>query len=169
MDSKCGSSTEKAKCPEKCRAELKCGHVCPLRCHRKKEHSSIKCIQSCNRTCPEGHSCPRKCHEICGDCSTKIEKLLPCGHAVYISVISGLNCYDMFFYYFRKKSSAAWTHKMCIATSKSKKPCPTASTLLKLNAVNPQRNLSVENRARNCCAVTGIRVPRFALNPADLV
>ncbi len=82
MDLPCGASVSEAVCPEMCGMTLDCGHICPLPCHKKIPHDKIRCQQPCQRVCSDEHGCEKKCFEDCGNCLTKMKKLLPCGHEV---------------------------------------------------------------------------------------
>ncbi len=84
MDLLCGASVSEAVCPEICGMTLDCGHICPLPCHKRSSHDTIQCKQPCQRLCSDQHGCEKKCFEDCGNCLTKMTKLLPCGHEVKI-------------------------------------------------------------------------------------
>ena len=69
-------------CLRPCAEPLKCGHVCPYKCHSDDEgHRAVLCSQSCLRLCPQGHPCNKLCSEPCGNCRHPVLNVsLPCGH-----------------------------------------------------------------------------------------
>ncbi|KAH9931167.1 P-loop containing nucleoside triphosphate hydrolase protein [Epithele typhae] len=69
-------------CLQKCDTKLKCGHLCPYKCHSDDpRHVTISCAQRCTRLCPRGHPCLKQCADDCGECRTTITNVeLPCGH-----------------------------------------------------------------------------------------
>jgi hypothetical protein len=42
-------------CDLPCVVKLKCGHVCPLKCHPGDDHVSVLCAVQHNHTCQKGH------------------------------------------------------------------------------------------------------------------
>ncbi|TDL21593.1 hypothetical protein BD410DRAFT_297523 [Rickenella mellea] len=71
-------------CLRPCDVKLKCGHLCPYKCHSDDEHHiAVRCSQSCVRLCPRGHPCNKECAEDCGKCMHPIRSVqLPCGHTL---------------------------------------------------------------------------------------
>ncbi|CAL1707171.1 unnamed protein product [Somion occarium] len=69
-------------CLRQCDARLKCGHLCPYKCHSDDpKHSAVVCDQRCTRLCPRGHPCTKSCADECGKCNTRVSNVeLPCGH-----------------------------------------------------------------------------------------
>lgn len=69
-------------CLQSCDTRLKCGHVCPSKCHPDDpNHIGVQCIQKCSKVCSRHHPCQRDCYQECGKCRYQIpEVLLPCGH-----------------------------------------------------------------------------------------
>ncbi|CAG8719623.1 4995_t:CDS:10, partial [Gigaspora margarita] len=70
-------------CFEPCRQQLKCGHICPYKCHSyDMQHIGVRCQKDCTRLHPDcQHPCNKICGEDCGDCSWPIGNItLPCGH-----------------------------------------------------------------------------------------
>ncbi|OCH91424.1 P-loop containing nucleoside triphosphate hydrolase protein [Obba rivulosa] len=70
-------------CLRQCDSRLKCGHLCPYKCHSDDpNHLSVACMQRCTRLCVRGHPCNKQCVEQCGNCKTRVRNVeLPCGHA----------------------------------------------------------------------------------------
>nr|XP_006812407.1 PREDICTED: NFX1-type zinc finger-containing protein 1-like [Saccoglossus kowalevskii] len=76
-------SAPEGGCMKPCEARLKCGHVCVLTCHpADPEHKIYKCRKPCVRKiCDQKHPCLKPCFEECGNCMTKIPKIIPrCDH-----------------------------------------------------------------------------------------
>ncbi|KAF5326320.1 hypothetical protein D9611_000022 [Ephemerocybe angulata] len=69
-------------CFQSCNARLKCGHVCPYKCHPDDpNHIGVLCSQKCSRVCPRQHPCRLECSQDCGKCMNRIPNVrLPCGH-----------------------------------------------------------------------------------------
>ncbi|KAF0547345.1 P-loop containing nucleoside triphosphate hydrolase protein [Gigaspora margarita] len=70
-------------CFEPCRQQLKCGHICPSKCHSyDMQHIGVRCQKACTRLHPDcQHPCNKICGEDCGDCPWPIGNItLPCGH-----------------------------------------------------------------------------------------
>ncbi|KIL62527.1 hypothetical protein M378DRAFT_128690 [Amanita muscaria Koide BX008] len=69
-------------CLEPCGYRLKCGHVCPYKCHPDDlNHIAVVCSQPCRRLCARNHPCSRQCSQECGQCNHPIPNVeLPCGH-----------------------------------------------------------------------------------------
>ncbi|EIN11698.1 P-loop containing nucleoside triphosphate hydrolase protein [Punctularia strigosozonata HHB-11173 SS5] len=69
-------------CLRACATRLKCGHLCPYKCHADDPgHIAVICNQQCTRLCPRGHPCRGLCADPCGDCHFPIKDVtLPCGH-----------------------------------------------------------------------------------------
>ncbi|RPD78076.1 hypothetical protein L226DRAFT_610074 [Lentinus tigrinus ALCF2SS1-7] len=69
-------------CLLQCDTRLKCGHLCPYKCHSDDpRHVSVSCVQRCTRLCPYGHPCTKQCAEPCGQCYIEVADVpLPCGH-----------------------------------------------------------------------------------------
>lgn len=78
-------------CLKPCGSRLKCGHACEKVCHPyDPEHKKYQCMKKCERIpCLKklpGHTCRKKCFQDCGECKTKVEKLVPtCGHKQKVS------------------------------------------------------------------------------------
>ncbi|KAF8128159.1 hypothetical protein EV363DRAFT_1585143 [Boletus edulis] len=74
-------------CMEQCDTLLKCGHLCPFKCHcDDPNHVAVICTQLCRRLCHRDHPCKKECHTPCGDCLFPVPNVeLPCGH-VKVSV-----------------------------------------------------------------------------------
>jgi hypothetical protein len=55
-----------------CNAVLRCGHLCPRRCHAyDREHVAVRCEELVQDRCEEGHLVLRRCcdeHAVCGTC-----------------------------------------------------------------------------------------------------
>ena len=85
----CGMPLNGVKCVERCEMLLDCNHICNLPCHKESSHKDKLCLQPCRRSpCLENHPCPKRCHEPCGNCLQEVEKKLPCGHQVRVTVFS---------------------------------------------------------------------------------
>ncbi|EJF65241.1 P-loop containing nucleoside triphosphate hydrolase protein [Dichomitus squalens LYAD-421 SS1] len=71
-------------CLLQCDTRLKCGHLCPYKCHSDDpRHVSVSCVQRCTRICPRQHPCTKQCAEPCGECRAEITNVqLPCGHTI---------------------------------------------------------------------------------------
>ncbi|KAI0369710.1 P-loop containing nucleoside triphosphate hydrolase protein [Pilatotrama ljubarskyi] len=69
-------------CLLQCDTRLKCGHLCPYKCHSDDpRHVTVTCEQRCTRLCPRAHPCTKACAEPCGQCVTEVAQVeLPCGH-----------------------------------------------------------------------------------------
>ncbi|KAI9460073.1 hypothetical protein HD554DRAFT_1598622 [Boletus coccyginus] len=69
-------------CMEQCDMLLKCGHLCPFKCHcDDPNHIAVMCTKPCRRLCPRDHPCRKDCHTPCGDCQFPVRNVqLPCGH-----------------------------------------------------------------------------------------
>ncbi|KAL4078405.1 hypothetical protein V8B97DRAFT_1937181 [Scleroderma yunnanense] len=69
-------------CLEACNAYLKCGHICPFKCHADDpSHVSVVCDKPCRRLCHRDHPCSKACNTPCGDCMFPVPNIhLPCGH-----------------------------------------------------------------------------------------
>ncbi|KAF8070666.1 hypothetical protein FPV67DRAFT_1488261 [Lyophyllum atratum] len=67
-------------CLRSCEARLKCGHVCPYKCHPDDPgHVAVTCLQSCRRICNRRHPCKKECAVPCGDCTFEVPEVeLPC-------------------------------------------------------------------------------------------
>ncbi|XP_055959515.1 NFX1-type zinc finger-containing protein 1-like [Patella vulgata] len=74
-------------CQKLCNARLDCGHSCVMSCHPLDlEHEEYQCHKPCPKTCSSNHPCKRKCYQDCGDCTTRVTKLIPrCGHFEKVS------------------------------------------------------------------------------------
>ena len=84
----CGMPLNGVKCVERCEMLLDCNHICNLPCHKESSHKDKLCLQPCRRSpCLENHPCPKRCHEPCGNCLQEVEKKLPCGHQVRLTVV----------------------------------------------------------------------------------
>ncbi|KAK2464284.1 hypothetical protein APHAL10511_003741 [Amanita phalloides] len=79
-------------CLRPCEYRLKCGHVCPYKCHPDDTHHvAVVCSQPCRRLCIRGHPCSKQCSVECGQCLHPIPHVeLPCGH-----VADSVPCYMM--------------------------------------------------------------------------
>ncbi|EMD37515.1 hypothetical protein CERSUDRAFT_114154 [Gelatoporia subvermispora B] len=79
-------------CLRQCDSRLKCGHLCPYKCHSDDpNHLAVACMQRCTRLCPRGHPCNRQCVDPCGKCHTRVRSVsLPCGH-----VAAEVFCYQL--------------------------------------------------------------------------
>ncbi|PCH43420.1 nucleoside triphosphate hydrolase protein [Wolfiporia cocos MD-104 SS10] len=71
-------------CLRQCDTRLKCGHLCPYKCHSDDpNHLAVGCIQRCTRLCVRGHPCTKQCADPCGRCTIRVENVeLPCGHTI---------------------------------------------------------------------------------------
>ncbi|KAI6040315.1 hypothetical protein EDC04DRAFT_3140449 [Pisolithus marmoratus] len=69
-------------CLEPCDTHLKCGHLCPFKCHPDdSNHVSVVCDRPCRRLCHRDHPCRKVCSAPCGNCNFPIPNVrLPCGH-----------------------------------------------------------------------------------------
>ncbi|KAI6119903.1 hypothetical protein EDD16DRAFT_1579433 [Pisolithus croceorrhizus] len=69
-------------CLEPCNTHLKCGHLCPFKCHPDdSNHMSVVCDRPCRRLCHRDHPCRKVCSAPCGDCNFPVPNVhLPCGH-----------------------------------------------------------------------------------------
>lgn len=69
-------------CLEPCNTHLKCGHLCPFKCHPDdSNHMSAVCDRPCRRLCHRDHPCRKVCSAPCGDCNFPVPNIhLPCGH-----------------------------------------------------------------------------------------
>ncbi|KAI6157793.1 hypothetical protein BKA82DRAFT_4061548 [Pisolithus tinctorius] len=69
-------------CLEPCDRHLKCGHLCPFKCHPDdSNHVSVICDRPCRRLCHRDHPCRKVCSAPCGDCNFPVPNVrLPCGH-----------------------------------------------------------------------------------------
>ncbi|KAI6041108.1 hypothetical protein EDC04DRAFT_2566184 [Pisolithus marmoratus] len=69
-------------CLEPCDAHLKCGHLCPFKCHPDdSNHVSVVCDKPCRRLCHRDHPCRKVCSAPCGNCNFPVLNIrLPCGH-----------------------------------------------------------------------------------------
>lgn len=69
-------------CLEPCNTHLKCGHLCPFKCHPDdSNHMSVVCDRPCRRLCHRDHPCRKVCSAPCGDCNFPVPNIrLPCGH-----------------------------------------------------------------------------------------
>ncbi|KAF8629392.1 hypothetical protein AX15_003447 [Amanita polypyramis BW_CC] len=79
-------------CLLSCDYRLKCGHVCPHKCHPDDiHHVAIVCSQPCRKLCVRGHPCFKQCSSDCGQCMYSIPHVeLPCGH-----IADSVPCYAM--------------------------------------------------------------------------
>ncbi|KAI9456882.1 hypothetical protein HD554DRAFT_1839076 [Boletus coccyginus] len=79
-------------CMEQCDMLLKCGHLCPFKCHcDDPNHVAVMCTKPCRRLCPRDHPCRKDCHTPCGDCQFPVPNVqLPCGH-----VKDSIPCYRL--------------------------------------------------------------------------
>ncbi|KAF8639511.1 hypothetical protein AX17_001416 [Amanita inopinata Kibby_2008] len=69
-------------CLQPCNYRLKCGHVCPYKCHPDDlNHVTVVCSQPCRRLCDRRHPCSKHCSDDCGKCLHPTPNVeLPCGH-----------------------------------------------------------------------------------------
>ncbi|KAG9309780.1 hypothetical protein JVU11DRAFT_10154 [Chiua virens] len=69
-------------CLEQCDTLLKCGHLCPSKCHcDDPEHVTVICAEPCRRLCDRDHPCKKDCGVPCGNCTCPVPNVqLPCGH-----------------------------------------------------------------------------------------
>jgi hypothetical protein len=69
-------------CLLQCNARLKCGHMCPYKCHPDdRAHVSVRCLEKCTRLCSRQHPCQKDCAQDCGKCTFPVRKImLSCGH-----------------------------------------------------------------------------------------
>ncbi|KDQ57638.1 hypothetical protein JAAARDRAFT_270513 [Jaapia argillacea MUCL 33604] len=69
-------------CLKPCDSKLKCGHLCPYKCHSDDpSHVTVICDKRCLRLCPQGHPCNKQCADACGNCLYPVSNVeLPCGH-----------------------------------------------------------------------------------------
>ncbi|KAG9309778.1 hypothetical protein JVU11DRAFT_10152 [Chiua virens] len=69
-------------CMEQCDTLLKCGHLCPFKCHcDDPKHLAVVCTKPCRRLCHRDHPCRKDCNVPCGNCTFPIPNVqLPCGH-----------------------------------------------------------------------------------------
>ena len=73
-----------------CNFRLKCGHVCPRKCHANydNDHSKYECQKKCGKKMEScGHLCEQKCgtKHKCNKCHVKVYKEIEeCGHMVKI-------------------------------------------------------------------------------------
>ncbi|KAK6194459.1 hypothetical protein SNE40_000090 [Patella caerulea] len=69
-------------CQKLCNTILDCGHACVMSCHPLDlEHEEYQCHKPCPKACSSNHPCKRKCYQNCGDCTTRVTKVIPrCGH-----------------------------------------------------------------------------------------
>ncbi|KAI0769450.1 P-loop containing nucleoside triphosphate hydrolase protein [Trametes elegans] len=79
-------------CLLQCDTRLKCGHLCPYKCHSDDpRHLTVMCEQRCTRLCPRGHPCTKPCAVSCGQCVTEVAQVeLPCGH-----IAPGVQCFQL--------------------------------------------------------------------------
>ena len=85
----CGDDPATILCPMPCDIRLECGHTCTEKCHVKKdpEHEQYICKKPCEKNkknCKGNHKCTKKCCEECNLCEVKTNRLLPCGHEVFV-------------------------------------------------------------------------------------
>ncbi|KDR70088.1 hypothetical protein GALMADRAFT_255486 [Galerina marginata CBS 339.88] len=79
-------------CLRSCETRLKCGHLCPFKCHcDDPNHVTVVCSQPCTRLCPRDHPCSKLCSTACGQCVFPVANVtLPCGH-----VQASVECYKL--------------------------------------------------------------------------
>ncbi|KIJ68146.1 hypothetical protein HYDPIDRAFT_107807 [Hydnomerulius pinastri MD-312] len=79
-------------CLEPCDTRLKCGHLCPFKCHcDDPNHVAVVCTQPCRRLCRRDHPCRKDCNSPCGDCLFPVLNVqLPCGH-----IRDSVPCYQL--------------------------------------------------------------------------
>ncbi|KIK93721.1 hypothetical protein PAXRUDRAFT_828683 [Paxillus rubicundulus Ve08.2h10] len=79
-------------CMEPCDTKLRCGHLCPFKCHcDDPNHVSVVCTRPCRRLCHRDHPCRKDCNSPCGDCMFPVNNVkLPCGH-----VKNSVPCYQL--------------------------------------------------------------------------
>ncbi|KAH0839427.1 hypothetical protein J3R83DRAFT_202 [Lanmaoa asiatica] len=79
-------------CMEQCDTLLKCGHLCPFKCHcDDPNHIAVICTKPCRRLCHRDHPCRKDCNTPCGSCQFPIPNVeLPCGH-----VKGSVPCYQL--------------------------------------------------------------------------
>ncbi|XP_032872675.1 NFX1-type zinc finger-containing protein 1-like [Amblyraja radiata] len=76
------SQVPKGGCLVPCEFSLTCGHKCTLPCHPfDPKHIEYRCPGPCQTKCKVGHPCHKTCWQTCGDCTVKVEQIIPgCGH-----------------------------------------------------------------------------------------
>ncbi|KAF9227364.1 hypothetical protein BS17DRAFT_747823 [Gyrodon lividus] len=79
-------------CMEPCDTRLRCGHLCPFKCHcDDPNHVAVVCTQPCRRLCHRDHPCRKDCNSPCGDCMFPMYNVqLPCTH-----IKDSVPCYQL--------------------------------------------------------------------------
>ena len=133
----CGSSCTE-ECKVSCKKILPCGHEKSMFCYR--DPKFFQCNSKCTKLLECGHPCSQKCKETC-QCSTEIEKELPCTHRIRVLC--------------REKDFEVTCKQKCIRTLECGHSCPGIcfeDCRLKKCDINISKNLPCGHQeSARCC------------------